>query len=179
MSAVVADYQEQPDRDAAPAPVRSITTAPSAQRKEPARVFDPVTFRMAGTPAQRNYAERLAESTSWRGANGDLPNPADRGALIARTAVECLLGLRPVQQLTRWLDEPVYDVLARKAGLTMRILGAARGQRAWIRGVHVQQPDEITAEVSVVLHDGRRCRAAALRLECFHGRWLVTALEIG
>jgi len=29
------------------------------------------------------------------------------------------------------------------------------------------------------LHDGTRVRAAALSLEVYHGRWMVTALEIG
>ncbi len=155
----------------------------------PTRKWDPVAFRMEpGT--QRSETERTAEAASWSHnlaggrAGGSLakdeplPPPAQWGAALARTAVEVLLGVRPPQQLVRWLDEPVYRALSRRASLTARTVGLVK-RPAVVKSAHATRLNEHTAEVAVVLQDGSRHRAAALRLECYHGRWLATALEIG
>lgn len=145
----------------------------------PVRAWDPIRFQMATPPPLRAADERAAEARHWAGQEEPLPSPSRWGASIVRTAAECLLGIRPAVQLVRWLDEPVYEALARRADLATRVRGARRGTGVTIRSAHSLRLDDHAAEVSVVLHDGERCRAAALRLECYHGRWLVTALEIG
>ncbi|MDO5496110.1 MAG: Rv3235 family protein [bacterium] len=134
---------------------------------------------MSGPASRRSFEQREAEAESWTRASRPLPEPSDWGGAIARTAVESLLGLRPTQQLIRWIEEPLYQALARRAGLAVRVLGPARMRRVNVRSSHAEWVDEHTAEVVSVIFDGERCRAAALRLERFHGRWLVTALEIG
>ncbi|HZK05416.1 MAG TPA: Rv3235 family protein [Actinomycetaceae bacterium] len=159
---------------------RTTPGLPPVPALRPPPTWDPVAFRMSGTTL-RSAAERKAEAVSWTGNTGRGLNPPEEwGAAVARTAIECLLGFRPVQQLVRWLDEPVYEALVRRVGLSMRE-GTGKGPRCItrVRSKHVQRVDEHTSEVSVVLHDGERCRCAALRLERYHGRWLVTALEIG
>ncbi len=143
------------------------------------KTWDPVTFRMASPTPSRAVEERDERTAGWTAGQRPLPEPAAWGAVVARTAIECLLGLRPVQQLSRWLDEPIYRALSRRAGLAARVLGPSRGRIASVRSQRAEWSDEHTVEVSTVLHDGQRCRAAALRLERYHGRWLVTALEIG
>ncbi|MDX5400185.1 MAG: Rv3235 family protein, partial [Actinomycetes bacterium] len=100
-------------------------------------------------------------------------------AAIARSAVEALLGLRPANQLSRWLASPVFVALSRRAGLAGRAAEPRPSAGVRVRSVRSEAIDEYTHEASVTLHDGTRFRAAAVRLEQYHGRWLVTALEIG
>jgi len=108
-----------------------------------------------------------------------LPDAAQWSAAVAQTAVEGLLGLRPINQLSRWLATPVFQALARRAGLAQRVAGQARTSSVRIRSVVLSDVDDSRKEASVTLHDGTRFRAAALRVELHRGRWLVTALEIG
>ena len=51
--------------------------------------------------------------------------------------------------------------------------------RATIRRTHLSRVSPTAAEASVVLVDGGRVRAAALRLEVHRGRWRATVLQIG
>ena len=139
--------------------------------------WDPVTFRMAEV-APRGMAERRAERASWTTVP-PLPDSRRWAGSIAKAAVECLLGLRPAPQLARWIDGPVYEALARRAGLANRTLGANRAGAARLVNAHVQEREDGSVEATVTIHDGARVRAAALLLEVFHGRWLVTSLEIG
>lgn len=151
---------------------------PGGLIRQPFREWDAVTFRIRNPP-QRPAALRKSEARSWTGAAPELPPPAQWGAAITRAALEGLLGMRPVSELVRWLDEPIYQALSRRAGLAMRVLGPQRARLVRVRSANATLIDQHAAEVSVVLHDGTRHRAAALRLECYHGRWQVTALEIG
>ena len=102
-------------------------------------------------------------------------------AALARVCVEALLGARPATQLERWLTPELYDAVRRRAGLAIRVHGPARAQTPpRVVSHHAQVAlDQRSAEVSVVLHDGTKVRAVALRLEAFRGRWRVGALEIG
>lgn len=94
-------------------------------------------------------------------------------------AVEILLGHRPCSQLRAWLSPQVFGALSRRAGLAVRINGRAPACSApRVRHIHVCRPRKRVAEAAVVLHDGQRMRAAAVRLEFFRDRWQVVALEI-
>lgn len=149
------------------------SAAPAGTRSE----WDPVRFRMSEVPA-RGIEERRAEQRSWKSAP-ELPDASRWAASIAKASVECLLGLRPSGQLGRWLDGPVYEALARRADLAVRMLGTSRSPGVRLISTHVQQCEDGAIEATACLHDGRRARAVAVRLEVFHGRWLVTSLEIG
>lgn len=99
---------------------------------------------------------------------------------IVRAAVEVLTGSRPTAQLARWLSADLYETVARRAGLALRIKGRPTLVRqAVVRRVHLCRLGPGTAEASVVVHDGERVRAAAVRIEAHRGRWRATALEIG
>lgn len=150
---------------------------PSAVPRAVTSSWDPVTFRMADV-APRNVEDRLAERASWVDVP-PLPDARRWAASMAKASVECLLGLRPAPQLARWIDGPVYEVLARRAGLAARMRGNQRSLGARIVSAHVQERADGAVEATVSVHDGTRVRAAALLLEIFHGRWLVTSLEIG
>ncbi|PFG40643.1 hypothetical protein ATJ97_3175 [Georgenia soli] len=109
-----------------------------------------------------------------------LPDPGQWAGALVRSAVEALCGIRPPAQLARWLSAELYESLARRAGLAVRILGRpAVARRAAVRRVHVCRVVPGVVEASVVVHDGNHLRAAAVRLEVHRGRWRATALEIG
>lgn len=113
------------------------------------------------------------------------PVPADPAgpwaAALSRMCVEALLGIRAASQLQRWLTPDLYDAVSRRAGLAVRIGGRRVGTpRPRIISHHAQvADDERSAEVCVILHDGSKVRAVALRLEAFRGRWRASAIEIG
>lgn len=110
----------------------------------------------------------------------ELPPVAPWAGTLARAAVEVLTGSRPCAQLARWLTADLYEALVRRAGLAVRINGRpAQALCARVRRVRATEVRPGVHEVAVVVHDGVRVRAAALRVECRRGRWQATALEIG
>ncbi|MFP7707446.1 Rv3235 family protein [Trueperella sp. LYQ141] len=116
---------------------------------------------------------------SARYAGTKLTSPAHFAAALVTQAIEVLLGHRPPRHLQSWLHPEVYDALVRRAGLALRIAGrAAPRQSPRIRRIVVCEPRPRVAEVSLVVFDGLRIRAAAVRLEIRRERWHVTALEI-
>lgn len=107
-------------------------------------------------------------------------DPAAWCGSLVRAAVEALTGSRPTAQLARWLTADIYESIARRAGLAVRIKGRPTLVRqAVVRRVHLCPISAYAAEASVVVHDGERVRAAAIRIEAHRGRWRATALEIG
>lgn len=107
----------------------------------------------------------------------DLPEPGAWCGALVRTCVEVLLGARPAAQLARWLTDDLYVSMSRRAGLAQALPTSAR--RVQVLRVHTCELPGSRHEASVVLHDGRRVRAAAVRIEVYRGRWRATALEIG
>lgn len=107
----------------------------------------------------------------------DLPDPATWTGTLVRTCVEVLLGSRPSAQLSRWLTSELYEMLSRRAAVGSATATTAR--RVRVVRVHTTPVSDVCHEASVVFHDGRRVRAAAIRIEVHRGRWRATALEIG
>lgn len=104
----------------------------------------------------------------------DLGDPRQIGGAVVLAAVEALRGVRPLAQLVRWVSPEVFESLARAAGPAT---GART--RAVIRAQRVCRISPTVAEGSVVVHDGARVRAAAVRLEAHRGSWRATVLQIG
>ncbi|MDO8108595.1 Rv3235 family protein [Isoptericola sp. b441] len=103
-----------------------------------------------------------------------LPDPAPIAGAIVLAAVEALSGTRPVAQLARWLAPEVFDQLS------ARVAGAPpHRRRATVRSTRVYRVSPRAAEACVVVHDGARVRAAALRLQVHRRRWRATVLQIG
>ncbi|MGV8976788.1 MAG: Rv3235 family protein [Cellulomonas sp.] len=125
-------------------------------------------------------AERAAATAE--AAVGPVPtgDPTSVCCSLVLAAVESLAGIRAVAQLARWVTPEVYQALSTRAALTVRVLGArAATCRPEVRRVRVCRIGEHVAEASVVIDDGRRVRAVAVRLESWRGSWRAVALEIG
>ena len=125
-----------------------------------------------------------------------LPDPTRLCGSLVLAAVEALAGTRPLVQLVRWVTPQVLEALtaavsppAPRPGRTGRpeTSAAARGPardrpaggRATVRRTHLTRVSPTAAEARVVLHDGQRVRAAAVRLEVHRGHWRATVLQIG
>lgn len=115
-------------------------------------------------------------------SRADLPEPGPWAGQIAQAIVEVMSGLRPAAQVVRWTTPQVYAVIARRGAVAARRRAAgsrATTQRAMVRSVHVCEPVDGVAECSVVVSEGVRVRAMAVRLAGQDGRWRVEALQIG
>jgi Family of unknown function (DUF6459) len=108
-----------------------------------------------------------------------LPEPRQWAAQFVQAAVEVTTGLRPPSQLVRWTNDEVRTLLVRRAELARRTPGRTRQpRRGVVRSTRVCIPCAGVAEATVVISDGPRVRAVALRMEGTDGRWRVTALRI-
>jgi hypothetical protein len=109
-----------------------------------------------------------------------LPEPGLWAAQFVQAAVEVTMGLRPSSQLVRWVGDDVRGLLTRRAGLTGGQMSRGRAcRREVVRSTRVSTPRDGVAEAAVILSDGTRARAVALRMEGLDGRWRVTALHLG
>ncbi len=101
--------------------------------------------------------------------------------IVCQATMEALAGLRPVQQLQRWLEAEVYGKVRERAELSHD--GAAPAPQAprplAFHQVRTQQVAPGAWEAAVVFGDERRVRSCALRLEAHRRRWRVVALELG
>lgn len=142
----------------------------------------PVARIDAAPPLPSATVSRGRPAWGEAGAVRSVPveDPASWSGSLVQAVVETLSGSRPAAQLGRWLSADLYESLARRAGLAVRIKGRpSLVRRAVVRHVHVCRVTPVVAEASVVVHDGLRVRAAAVRLEAHRGRWRATALELG
>ncbi len=163
------------------ATVDATEVVPASTGQRPAhlsevRPWDRIAFRMPA-PAGGAAEDEEVPSLVWpRAIASDLPDPGPWCGALVRTFVEVLLGSRPPAQLSRWLTAELYGTLARRAALAHAQRTDAR--RVRVLRVHTCAVDDAVLEASVVIHDGRRVRAAAIRIEIHRGRWRATALEI-
>ncbi|HLR57888.1 MAG TPA: Rv3235 family protein [Beutenbergiaceae bacterium] len=101
-------------------------------------------------------------------------------SILTKAVAEVLLGTRSINQIQAWLLDDVWHVIRRRAHLSQRSEPSRKHPSAVrIIRVHPCQVDERTCELSVVLHDGYRVRAAALRLTLHRQRWRAAAIRIG
>lgn len=129
----------------------------------------------------------------WRKGATDPQEELRRVHAIAATMgvalVEVVSGRRGIGQITRWVHPDLMPRIQMRRDLETRphseptpsqrreatfTESALRPQR--VRAVRVA-PEEY--EASVVVHNGSRARAVALRIHKPRGQWTVTAVEIG
>lgn len=164
------DYGPPTDRPGAS--VRALRSVPP-----PAGIMDPP--EASADPAEGVARLALVDDFGPRHTpSAELPAPAGWAARMGVVILEAATGARPCPQVMRWCSGEVYDSLVRRSGRAVRRHRAAR-RPIRIRRVRVSEPDDGTAEVSLVVEDQHRVRALALRLEGIDGRWVVTACEIG
>lgn len=110
----------------------------------------------------------------------ELPDARDWAAHIAQGLVEVMHGVRPPSQVMRWTSPEVYAVVARRGSRAgRRRTTRDSAHRTRVIRVHLCELSPHVAEASVVLVDGGRVRALALRLVGRDRRWVVDALQVG
>ncbi|ADG75214.1 hypothetical protein Cfla_2324 [Cellulomonas flavigena DSM 20109] len=165
-----------------PRPRLRLVPAPTPLRAVPAPA--PAT-----PPLLRVRARRSSAPDGWHVVGGE-DRDDERGAApvtdagrfahgVGLACVEVVLGRRPAAQLARWVAPHVLDSLQESADLVRRAGVLTHARRPAARRVRVCPVDRHTAEVCLVVDDGVRVRAVALRLEAHRGAWRVTTLEIG
>lgn len=182
---VASSPEDAPDalgEDLAPRPPARVRLSPLVER--PARLV-PAQGPAFSQPPEAGSVTAMARR---RPAGGDLlgdpvervrlPDPTRMCCAMVQAAVEALRGTRPLAQLARWVSPEIYEQLAARAELTQRVRGEAT-HRAAIRRIRLCRLGEFAAEATVVVDDGPRVRAVAVRLEGHRGHWRATALEIG
>jgi hypothetical protein len=168
------------------APRRPVTvrlvplTEPPAQplrATTPAHTMPPVLgtleARRLARPPRTTYPGPEAQTST-----GPLPDPTPLCCAMVQAAVEGLRGVRPLAQLTRWVSPEVYELLQLRAELVQRA-GHPAASHAGIRRIRLFRIGDDVAEASVVVDDGPRVRAVAVRLEGHRGRWRAVVMEIG
>lgn len=149
---------------------------------------DPEPVRRPLRPAAAGLAEGLAGRHEQlrldlgEAPDGNLDQAPEAGAgapepfagTVCQAIVDVIAGLRPAQQIVRWLRPDVLEELRRRTPVT----GGGPVRRPVVRRVVTCEVDPDTVEVAAVVVDGRRARAIALRLERFGDRWRVTALGL-
>lgn len=115
------------------------------------------------------------------------PPPAERvdprqwGARIALAAFEVMLSRRPAAQLARYIDQRAAMSLSSHAQqyAFQRKRNRVGQSTPQIASVRIQQPHQDAAELAIVIHDGIRFRAIAMRLSARDTTWICTAFELG
>ena len=105
------------------------------------------------------------------------PDPAAWARSIIQATLEALHGIRAPGQLRRWYAPRVHAALAARAACVTRVL--ATPPTIVVRSVRTAVVGAGRIEASGVVEVSGRCRAVALRMQTYDGRWRVTALEIG
>lgn len=113
-------------------------------------------------------------------AGAALPEPTSVCCSIVLVALEAMTGTRSIAQLARWVTPELYEQLAARAAVTTRAVGEGRSTaRPEVRRARVCRLGQRAAEATIVVQDGPRVRAVAIRLEERRGAWRAVALEIG
>lgn len=189
MSAASTAARPEPRPEGSGHPAPPVLRVVPAPRSEPKALGAPVERRRPPVIALQGVLPLVLDGRLPRGvdpavaprptASSSLPDPGPLCGGLVVAAVEVLAGARPAAQLLRWLTADVYAGLQQRAALTQRVRGRRRHTRAVVRRVLASAPRDGVVEAAVVVWDGERVRAAALRLEGVDGRWRVTALQIG
>ncbi|WP_435300570.1 Rv3235 family protein [Timonella sp. A28] len=126
-----------------------------------------------------------------------LADPTAVVCTVAHAALEVVHGTRPVQQIASLVSPAILQLLMTKVRAQQKIDYAngvsrhphastnstgkdpARRPPARIIKARIARISAVAAEASVLIHDGEKVRATALRAEEFRGRWRVNVLQIG
>ena len=177
---------EMPARPSSAAPPARDVRSTSAPSPAPARLLRCVGDRLAPEvdvrDENRRVPQHVVRGRPWGppAAPLPLPDPTALCCAVVRAAIEVVRGERTVSQLARWVSPEIYDALARRARLVLESPSSDPATRpVTIRRARLVRIGEGVAEGTVVVEDGDRVRAGAVRLEARRGAWRVVALEIG
>jgi Family of unknown function (DUF6459) len=162
------------------------TVNPSAPTIAPATSETQDDSRSRYDRIQWNHAHRapsIEEMFGWQHTeDAGLADPDVLLKNVALGAVECLAGVRNPEQIERWLMPAVFHQLLRRHTLVGRRHSAEGGRapRSAFRIVSSRlcRVNAGVAEGSVVVSNGKRARAVAIRFEALDHRWRATELRI-
>jgi hypothetical protein len=89
--------------------------------------------------------------------------------------IEALAGVRPPQQLVRWLDPAVFQAVCARS---QSVPKGGNPVRPAISTVHAQSPRNGIVEATAVVRLGARFRAVTLRLRADEGRWKCAEVHV-
>lgn len=178
---------------AALAPLRVV---PPAHARPPALPLGEALARAGGSSGEDGYIQDALAVDFARAsdlqvfgpqstARADLPDPQPWASRLGQALLEVMIGDRPAPQVLIWTTPEVYAVIARRGALaarragTERAIGRRHRHRVRVLRTLVCEPADGVAEAAVVLVDGGRVRALAMRLAGQDGRWRVEALQVG
>jgi hypothetical protein len=104
------------------------------------------------------WTHRLDPLGSRRAAE---PNPAGVRRLV-EAVVDVLLERRPAEQVRRWVSREVFGLLST---VTQRRAATRFAARSMVRSIRLHAPSADAVESTVLVQDGPRVRAVALRFE--------------
>ncbi|WP_246657708.1 Rv3235 family protein [Arthrobacter yangruifuii] len=180
---------------ASPGPPADGASGPIAVYLSPSREVLPAP--VPATPRERCRRPADPSPGPAPGAGNWTSSPEDDTRVkaicqsVALAALEVLGGVRPLQQMARWLDPDNYERLQMRANLVRGLQQDPRTRSRTApdpqllhRGVRIRScrlcpVSEGIYEAAVVVVEHERARAVALRVQLRRGLWKVTALEIG
>jgi len=131
--------------------------------------------------------ERWPDVTPLRSLTGPTADPARVCASIVQVCAEAMRGLRPLVQLTRWVDEAIFTELAAfapthgsRSSVQQRLEPDSTASvlaRARLRKVRVTRTSPQIADATVLVELDGRVRAVVVRLEARRGSWRATELR--
>ena len=151
--------------------------AGTAEAADPARAHGSRGRWAPGAPTHLRAVTRRDDFGPRPTSTDDLPEPRGWAGQMPLTTHQVVSGLRPPTQLARFVAPPVYESMVRRRATTARRhLAPVRPTR--VRAVVASEPRDGVVDASVVLFDGHRAQAVAMRMTGVDGRWLVTELQI-
>lgn len=110
---------------------------------------------------------------------------------LSIAVLEALIGRRPLKQIERWFSKECFDKVRRRASITRDAIACQYANPAAtyspysknaklpkVKRTRAQKVAEGKYEVCVLVTDGQRTRAMALRVEKSYNSWHITDLEI-
>ncbi|PFG20327.1 Rv3235 family protein [Serinibacter salmoneus] len=108
------------------------------------------------------------------------PDPRVWAGSLVRLVAEVITGNRDAAHLRRWVEPEVYEGLARRGGLYVRLHGRpARRTHARPLSVHLTRTPRGDYHLCAVVDDGRRVRALSGRFHLLGHRWEAVELDVG
>lgn len=159
------------------------TTAPSQAEKQPPLGVPLLRWDMREeanpdrTRTRKNSTPPAAILPASAHPPQDLPDPLVWSRNLSRVIFDVLGGRRDVATIRRWLDPRLYRRL--QARIESNPVPTQQSLPARVRRAKIWAVSDTAVEASAVVEEKGRCRAIAMRLEVFRGRWKMTALEMG
>lgn len=129
----------------------------------------------------------LWDTTPLRSLTGPATDPGRVCASILQVGGEAMRGLRPLVQLTRWVDEAIFTELAEYApqhgartSVRQRLAPDSTASvlaRARVLRIHASRVSLHVTECTALVRDQGRVRAVVVRLEERGTSWRATALH--